>query len=211
MEHQSSEFSVEEQLKVIRETMTRTTAFTEIPGFAMMGIGLLALVVAGLLEYTGTSYITWVEAWVLTALIAILLGAWGIHLKARKVEKPHIAQTARKFWLGLAPAFVVTAFLTLMVLGVTPHNYQEKLNTYWFIPLDVLRILPSLWMLMYGLAISAAGAYSIKAVSQMGLSFLGIGVMTFLIPEMNINLMMMIGFGGLHLIFGWVIAKRYGG
>ncbi|MBL7979022.1 MAG: hypothetical protein JNN12_11840 [Bacteroidetes Order II. Incertae sedis bacterium] len=211
MEHQSSEFSVEEQLKVIRETMTRSTAFTEVPGYAMMGIGVLAVVVAGVLEYTGISYITWVEAWVFTALIAIFLGAWGIHLKARKAEKPHLSQTARKFWLGLAPAFVVTAFLTMMVLGVTPHNYQEKLSTYWFIPLGALRILPALWMLMYGLAITAAGAYSIKAVTQMGLSFLGLGVLTFLIPQMNINLMMLIGFGGLHLAFGWIIAKKHGG
>ncbi|MBN8588053.1 MAG: hypothetical protein J0L94_06975 [Rhodothermia bacterium] len=211
MEERTPDFSVEEQLKVIRETMTRSTAFTEVPGYAMMGIGFLAIVVSAILEWMDVRYITWVEAWVFTAFVAILLGAWGIRMKARTSETPPAKQTARKFWMGLAPSFVVTAVLTLMVLQISPENIPTKFRTYWFIESETLHMLPALWMLMYGLAITTAGAYSIKAVSQMGMCFLGLGFLAYFLPQVGVNLMMLLGFGGLHLVFGWIIAKKHGG
>jgi hypothetical protein len=45
----------------------------------------------------------------------------------------------------------------------------------------------------------------------MGLSFMVLGVVALLAPPGWSNAFMAAGFGGLHIIFGAIIARRYGG
>ena len=54
------------------------------------------------------------------------------------------------------------------------------------------------------------GAFSVRVVPAMGLAFMGLGVLALAVPPWG-SALMAVGFGGLHLAFGAVIARRYGG
>ncbi|MFO0073547.1 MAG: hypothetical protein ACK55A_15890, partial [Gemmatimonas sp.] len=73
------------------------------------------------------------------------------------------------------------------------------------------RVLPGLWLLLYGVGVTTAGAHSIRAVPLMGVGFLVLGVIALLLPMANGNLMMALGFGLLQIGFGMRIARHYGG
>jgi hypothetical protein len=52
---------------------------------------------------------------------------------------------------------------------------------------------------------------SVPVVPVMGLSFMATGVVALLLPADAANAMMLAGFGGLHVVYGSWIARRYGG
>jgi hypothetical protein len=56
-----------------------------------------------------------------------------------------------------------------------------------------------------------AGAYSVKVVPIMGLCFMFAGMGALFCSPAWANWIMAAGFGGLHIFFGTIIARRYGG
>ena len=67
------------------------------------------------------------------------------------------------------------------------------------------------WLLLYGTAVVAGGAFSIRVVPLMGLCFMVLGTVALFCPPGWGNAFLAVGFGGLHMIFGGVIARKYGG
>jgi hypothetical protein len=55
------------------------------------------------------------------------------------------------------------------------------------------------------------GAFSVKIVPVMGLCFMLLGTVALFTPRTFEDYLMAAGFGGLHIIFGFVIARRHGG
>jgi len=66
-------------------------------------------------------------------------------------------------------------------------------------------------MLLYGAAVVCGGAFSVKAVPIMGWCFIALGAIAFFVPAEFANLLMAFSFGVLHMVFGFVIARKYGG
>ena len=67
------------------------------------------------------------------------------------------------------------------------------------------------WIILYGAAVICGGANSVKIVMIAGWCFIALGAISFFLPVGYGNMMMGLSFGILHIIFGAIVARRYGG
>lgn len=188
-----------DNLRFIRETMEGAALFTAVSGWAEMAVGLTALGAARWAHLaTGgvgaTADAVWLRIWLLEALVAATLTILGIVLKARRLRLPLFAKPGRRFLLGLAPPLLAGALVSWVLIDHGLHG-----------------LLPGLWLLLYGTAVATGGAFSVRVVPVMGLCFMILGGGALLTPPAWGTVWMAAGFGGLHLVFGAVIAWRHGG
>ena len=182
-----------DHLRYIRETMEGVTSFTAVPGFGGIGMGGTALF-AALVAAQQPTVDRWLAVWLIEGALALAIGVFSMVRKARRVQAALFSRPARKFTLGLSPAMITAALLTLVL-------YRAGLTG----------ALPGAWLLMYGVGVVAAGAFSVKVVPAMGFCFMGLGAAALFSPPGWGNWFLAAGFGGLHTVFGIVIARRYGG
>ncbi|HLN03558.1 MAG TPA: hypothetical protein VK335_30000 [Bryobacteraceae bacterium] len=182
-----------DNLRFIRETMERAGSFTAIPGMGGVLMGVSALG-AALVAARQASLDGWLAVWVGEALVAVAIGAVTAAHKAKLVKAPLLTGPGRKFALGLAPSILVAALLTLVL-------YRAGLYA----------IIPGIWLLLYGTGILSAGAFSVPVVPVMGMCFVALGAVALFCPLEWSHWFLAAGFGGLHLVFGVLIAARYGG
>ncbi|HEV2177919.1 MAG TPA: hypothetical protein VGW33_12075 [Terriglobia bacterium] len=182
-----------ENLRFIRETMERSGSFTAVPGWGGAAMGATALGAAYLAAREPTTA-GWLRVWAVEALVALALGAWGVRHKLRAARTPALSGPAQRFVSSFAPPMLAGALLTAAL-------YQAG----W------TRVLPGLWLLIYGVAVITAGAFSVKIVPVMGGCFMALGAVALFSPAGWGNGFMASGFGGLQIIFGIIIARRYGG
>lgn len=182
-----------EDLRVIRETMERATAFTALSGFGAIVIGITALgatfIAAG---QTGDG--KWLAVWLLEALLATAIGIYSIQRKARATNIPLHRPTTRKLAWSFGPAVAAGALLTLVL--------QRDGHT---------ALLPGTWLLLYGTGIVTGGLVSEPVITVMGICFMVLGAITLMLPASLGDLFMALGFGGIHIVFGMIILRRYGG
>lgn len=180
-------------LSFIRDTMARAGTVTSVPGWGGLAMGVTALTAAGIAARQG-SYAEWLAVWLGEAVVALGIGGAAIVRKAEASGTPLLAGAGRLFIRAFMPPLIAGALLTAVF-------YRSGLVTR----------LPGLWLLLYGTAVTTAGIHSVRVVPLMGLSFGLLGGIAFLAPADWGNGFMALGFGGLHIGFGWLIARRYGG
>jgi hypothetical protein len=182
-----------ENLRYIRDTMTRSSSFTAVPGLGQAIIGVTALGAAWLAHRQPTT-LSWLSVWLVEAVLALAIGGVTMVRKARAVKDPMMTGPGRRVLLGFLPAFGSAAVLTapLVLAGVSG-------------------VLPGVWLLLYGTGVVAGGAFSVRPVPLMGISFLVVGTVALFTPLAWGDAWMATGFGGLHILFGSIIARRYGG
>ena len=182
-----------DNLHYIRSTMERAGSFTAVPGWGDVGMGLTALLAACLAARQPT-HLSWLATWFGAAAIASAIGMAAMHRKAHTANLSLVSGVGRKFMLSLCPPMLAGVPLTLV-----------------FYRLGAVDSLPGLWLVLYGTGIVTAGASSIRIVPIMGLCFAALGILALFTPSSWGNAFMAGGFGGLHIVFGLVIARRYGG
>jgi hypothetical protein len=182
-----------DDLRFIRDTMERSAAFTAVSGSGQVLLGLTALGAAWLATEQ-TSAFGWLRVWLAEGLVAVAIGLLACTYKANRRGLPLFSGPARKAALGLAPPLVAGAFLTFLL-------FRSGLSS----------ALPATWLLLYGAGIMTGGAFSVSIVPVMGFCFMLVGGLVVLSPAAWGNWFLAAGFGGLHIIFGFLIARRHGG
>jgi hypothetical protein len=182
-----------DNLRFIRETMEAAATFTAVSGWGTVVIGVTALGAAALAGAT-TSPTRWVFIWLFEACLSVAISVYTMALKARAAQLPLWSEPARKIVFSFAPPMMVGALLTLL-----------------FFERGLLPLLPGVWMLLYGVGVVAAGTFSVRIIPVMGLAFMMVGSVALFAPPSWSTACMAAGFGGLHLFFGTLIARRHGG
>ena len=184
-----------DNLRFIRETMEGAAYFTDVSGIGEVAVGATAFAAAYVAWLQETVW-GWLMVWLWEALLAFLITTAAIVWKARRrsSETNLFSRPGRRFALGLFPPLFAGALLT-------PVLYTS----------GDAGVLPGLWLLLYGTGVVTGGAFSVRTVPVMGLAFMGLGAVALAAPAGWGNVLLAAGFGGLHVLFGIVIARRHGG
>jgi len=182
-----------DDLRYIRQTMERANAFTAVPGWGGVTVGVMGVIAAAVASRQPTPG-RWLVAWLVTAVAATLVGAATLAAKARRANVPLRTGPGRTFVLSFLPPIGAAAALTAALYA---HGNVATL--------------PGLWLLSFGAAVMAAGAFSVRAVPSMGIAFMATGGLALATPAAWGDAWLAAGFGGLHLGFGYFIARRHGG
>ncbi|HUH13853.1 MAG TPA: hypothetical protein VMK65_12125 [Longimicrobiales bacterium] len=182
-----------DNLRYIRETMERAGSFTALSGGGFVAVGAVALLTAALAPLPGREDL-WVGMWLAAALLSAAVAFGTTYRKARRVGIPMLHGPGRRLALGFAPPMAAGALLTLVLWNG-----------------GLVGLLPGMWLLLYGAGVMTGGVFSVRIVPVMGACFMVLGGAALLAPPAWGNAVMAAGFGGVHLVFGVLIARRHGG
>ncbi len=173
--------------------MNRTSTFTAVPGSGVCVVGATAVVatVVGLRQPTTDA---WLGVWLVEALVGFSIALFSMHRKASQLGTMALSAAGRRLLMGLLPALAAGGLLTAAIMwdGST-------------------RLIPGVWLLLYGIGIVQAGAFSTRVVPSMGIVFVFLGAVALPMPWVWANVMLAAGFGLTHIGFGALIASRHGG
>jgi hypothetical protein len=180
-------------LRYIRSTMESAGAFTAISGWGLVATGVSALV-AAFLATLQPSPETWLGTWLAEGLLALVVSLWASSRKAAAAGVPLLNRPGRKFVFSFTVPMVVGALLSVEYLGG-----------------PLVGRLAAIWLLLYGAGIATGGAFSVRIVPAMGIAFVLLGAAALFSPPAWGNAYLAAGFGGLHIVFGLLIARQHGG
>ena len=182
-----------DNLQFIRETMERSTVFTSVPGYGGILMGATAIAAA----YIASSQATvrdWLIVWLTEAVLAFFIGLLAMWQKTKLSKTSILSTPAKKLVMNSLPPMLCGVFITL---GLWRFGHFEAM-----IPV---------WILCYGAAVVCGGAFSVKPVPLMGWLFMAVGAAAFFLPAGFGNWMMALSFGLLHIVFGFIIGRKFGG
>jgi hypothetical protein len=185
-------------LRFIRDTMERSASFTAIPGWGQVILGATAVAAAWLAQQYSAAHqansAAWLKVWLAEAFLAAIIAFLSMRWKANRRGLPLFTGPGRKVALGLFPPLIAGALLTFSLQRAGLES-----------------ALAPAWLLLYGAGIITGGAYSVSIVPIMGLCFMATGALAVVAPAAWANYFLAAGFGGLHIVFGFLIARRHGG
>ncbi len=182
-----------DNLRFIRETMERAGSFTAVPGWGGVAIGITAVGAAVIASRQAIAF-DWFATWIIEACVAVAIAIWTTISKARNSGTSLLSGPGRRFVYSFAPPLFAGALLTLLLGRASSTG-----------------AIAGVWLLLYGTGVMTGGAFSIRVVPLMGLCFMVLGTVALFSPASWGNALLAIGFGGLHILFGAVIARNYGG
>ncbi len=182
-----------DNLAFIRETMERSSAFTAIPGYggALMGVTAIG---AAIIAHNQLTIRAWLITWMVEAFLAFFIGMFAMWQKTKSSGDSLLSAPARKVAFGFVPPIIAAIILTSLL-------YFKGLFS----------LMPTIWLTMYGTAVVTGGAYSVRIVPIVGWIFIALGLVSVFLNAGYGNLLMGLGFGVLHIVFGLVVARKYGG
>lgn len=182
----------QDNLRFIRAAMESATSFTGVSGLGYVLAGITAIPAAWLAQRQGDA-----NAWLAVWMIELILGAsiaFGLTIrKANGQGASLLRASGKKLLLAFLPAMIAGGVITLA-----------------FFLTGFVTLLPGVWLSLYGAAVMTAGAWSVRVIPMMGGLFLLTGAVTLLLPVSG-DVMLALGLGGIHILFGIVIWREYGG
>jgi hypothetical protein len=175
-------------LQYIRASMESASSLA-LPGSAGIAMGLVGLL-AALFSSAPSLHHLWLPIWMVAALMATVLGGSLVLRPSELHELPLIGAPITKFALCLLPSIFGGAVMTAV-----DWTYGN------------LHAIPGTWLLLYGCALVAASVATTRTIGLMGASFIALGLIAFALPDDLQMLALGVGFGGLHILFGFLIGR----
>jgi hypothetical protein len=182
-----------DNLRFIREAMESASSFTAVSGWGQALIGATALCAAWI-AWRQTTTRRWLLVWFIEALLSAAIAGLAMWRKARAREESLLSKPGRKLAVNMSPPLFVGALLTVVLFRA-----------------GTVSAIPAVWLLLYGAGVVTGGAFSVQIVPVMGLCFMLLGAASAFLPWAQANALLAAGFGGLHVVFGFIIARRHGG
>ncbi len=173
--------------------MQRASTFTAVPGWGLCAVGATALIATSVAMRQRTID-GWLAVWLAEALVAFTIALFSMRQKASWQGTDMFSAAGRRLLMGLVPALAAGGVLTAAIVwdGST-------------------RLIPGVWLLLYGIGVVQAGAFSVRVVPAMGVVSVVLGAIALPMPWLWANVMLAAGFGLAHIGFGAFIASRHGG
>jgi len=182
----------EDNLRYIRETMERATSFTGVSGKGLLIAGTTSMLAAWFAAQQ-TSDLAWLSVWMAELGVAAIATFGLTAIKARAQGGSLWSSNGKKLLFAFFPAMTAGGLLTLA--SVLQGNFS------W---------LPGIWLSIYGAAVMTGGAHSVGALPMMGALFMLLGALV-LLAGFPGDLMLGLGMGGLHIVFGSIVWRYHGG
>ena len=151
-------------------------------------------IVAAVIAVRQVATEAWLAVWLAEALVAVTLALVAMHWKASRLGTHLMSVSGRRLFIGLLPALFAGGVMTVALVRAGDP-----------------RQIPGVWLLLYGVAVMQAGAFSVRTVPVMGAVFVLAGAIALPLPWWWANVMLAVGFGLLQIVFGALIARRHGG
>ena len=200
------------QLAEIRTIMERSSRFISLSGLSGVGAGIVALAGAGLGhwylsgKYGGTGYLRLLESTEAERKLVLpflLLLATGMIVAALAIASFFTVRRARKagqpMWSVLGRRLAVSLLIPLGAGGL--------FCVALFLRGAMSLVVP--WLLLfYGLALLNASKYTLDEIRWLGLTQVGLGLVSISLPGAGI-LFFALGFGLGHIGYGLLMYNRY--
>jgi hypothetical protein len=132
----------------------------------------------------------WFVSWLGAAPLAAVAGGLLLARSASLASFVATVTPGRKLALGMLPALFAGAVMTAVLWNA-----------------DRASAIPGTWLLLYGCALISASACTTAIVAWMGVCFAALGLAALAAPVALHIPLLGLGFGGLHLLFGMLIAR----
>jgi len=164
-----------------------------VPGSAGVVLGTIALLAAALC-WVPELHRYWLGIWLGAALLGAVLGSILIVRESSLRDLRLVGTPLLKFALCLSPSLGAGLVMTAVHwFGGNPHA------------------IPGTWLLLYGSALLTASAATTRMLAALGALFALFGLVALLLPDRSQIFMLGAGFGGLHLLFGFLIGRMGNG
>ncbi len=164
-----------------------------VPGMAGITMGIIGIV-ATVVASVPSAAPYWLQIWLVAAAIALAVGGAMMAREAAQSGHARYLGPVRKFLLCLCPALFAGAALTFVMRRA-----------------DTTNLIPGVWLLLYGCAVLSASTVTIartmKLICIMGSLFMLLGLLALISPLATHTLILGMGFGALHTIFGMLIGQ----
>lgn len=175
-------------LRYIRASM-ESAASLAVPGSTGIASGIVGLL-AAIVSSIPALRPHWLIVWLLAAVVAAGLGT------ALLLRQPSLSSLT----IGGAP-------IRRFAIGLLPSLFAGAVMTFVLWSNGMQRTIPGTWMLLYGCGLIAASAATARTIGILGGSFVATGLLALLLPEDLQILMLGAGFGGLHILFGYLMGR----
>ena len=179
-------------LRYIRSSMEGAMVLA-VPGSAGVVLGTIALMAAALC-LVPELHRFWLGIWLGAALLGAVLGSILILRESSLRDLRLVGTPLLKFALCLSPSLGAGLVMTAV---------------HWFGGNQ--HAIPGTWLLLYGCALLTASAATTRIIAALGALFVLFGLTALLLPDDLQILMLGAGFGGLHVVFGFLIGRRGSG
>lgn len=175
-------------LRYIRASM-ESAASLAVPGSTGIASGIVG-VSAAIVSSVPALQPHWLIVWLLAAVLAAGIGG------ALLLRQPSL----RALTIGGAP-------IRRFAIGLLPSLFAGAVMTFVLWSSGMQRIIPGTWMLLYGCGLIAASAATARTIGILGGSFVAVGLLALLLPQSWQIAMLGVGFGGLHILFGYLMGR----